>query len=197
MNQFKTDMQDEEIKHVFYSVIGRHAGESVDEIIQRKEEEIERAGFSLWSAKIDKMSIAQIKELDPDEGVWVLCKISATAKDPAAGTSKRATSMIFPTGEVKEIPDGVNTTYGTNRNSYQAYVVKRYLEVDDPTYEFDFAKYETTKSGGEVESFEHRFNKFSRFQNTYGKYNENLTAPCKKPIQYIMELEYPFVVTIK
>lgn len=195
MKEFEQVLHDDEMKHVFYSIIGRHAGENVDEIILRKTQEIEHAGFSLWSAKIDNKSIAQVAEIGENERVWVLCKLSPGAKDPTAGSARRANTMIFPNGTEKVIPEAINTTFGVTTKSYQAYVVRRYIKVEGEGFMFDFKKFESTLSTGQKKSFADRFT-FTRFQNSYGKRNDELFVECKKPIHYLMELQYPFVVNL-
>ena len=69
-------------EYIFYSVVGDHAGETVEQIINRKLEEINRFGYSLWSIKMDRKSLEQVWELPEDGEVVVVAKISSKAKDP-------------------------------------------------------------------------------------------------------------------
>lgn len=183
----------ENLKYIFYSVIGRHAGESVEDILSRKQEEVIIAGLSLWSAAIDGKSIEQVSNLNEGDRVNVLCKLSPKAFDPVKN-SVSAKIMIYPNGEIHEIPDGIVTTY-TEGKKYQAYVVKNY-RIFDKAQLFDFGHYETTLKDGSHKSYKERFN-LKQFQNTLGRYNEVLDETCKKEIMVVMELTYPFVVNIK
>ena len=67
--------------YLFYSVIGKHAGESIEEIMDRKTKEIQVCGFSLWGAKIDKKSVEQVWRLNENDEVFVLCDYREGAKD--------------------------------------------------------------------------------------------------------------------
>lgn len=42
------------MNNIFYSVVGQHGKEDVETILSRRQNEILRAGYSLWAAKIDK-----------------------------------------------------------------------------------------------------------------------------------------------
>lgn len=180
-------------KYVFYSVIGRHAGESVSQIINRKQLEIKECGYSLWSVSIDQMSKRLVWGLDNDDRVLVLCKISTNAKDPVIQNKIiSAQTMIGPAG-INTIPPGINTTF-TQGKKYQAYVVNKYIILDSPKF-FDFGSYESIQANGVVKSFKNRF-KCGQFQNTFGRFNDKLNESCEKPIGVIMELRYPFVVDI-
>lgn len=180
--------------YLFYSVIGKHAGESVDKIIDRKVKEIQTCGFSLWAAKIDKQSKNQIKLLNENDDVYVLCKITKNAKDPVNSNNIfSAKKMIYPNLEEKTIPNGINTTYSKGKK-YQAYVVESYKILDEKCY-FDFGPYETLLANGTLKTFSDRFRCF-QFQNTLGKINNSINEVCKKEINIIMKLKYPFVVDI-
>lgn len=179
--------------YLFYSVIGKHADETVDEIIERKVEEIQKCGFGLWSAKIDKKSVEQVWQLNENDEVFVLCKVNKKAKDPVK-TDKITTAkkMFGPNGEMN-IPDGIKTTYTEGKN-YQAYVVESY-EILDEEIDFDFGPYETLRADNNTQSFSERF-RCLQFQNTFGKINCSIEETCKKKIGVIMKLKYPFVVNI-
>lgn len=179
--------------YIFYSVIGKHAGESAEQIIERKQKEL-TVGVSLWSAKIDKKSIEQVWNLNEKDKVYVLCKLNPNAKDPSKERETvSATIMVTPSGEQK-IPSGINTTF-TKGKSYQAYIVKNYEFLNEAKI-YDIGKYETFLADNSVMSFKERFRN-SLFQNTSGRKNDQLTDVYEKEISAIMELQYPFVVEIK
>jgi len=185
------------MKYLFYSIIGKHGGESVQEILSRKNDEIVKCGWGLWSAKIDKKSVELVWNLSKEDTVEVLCKVNEKAKDPVVieGTNAyRAIRLIGPDGDEQVIPEGINTTFTKGKN-YQAYVVKRYEILEKPVA-FDFGKYETIQADGIPKSFTERF-KCSQFQNTFGRLNSELTESCCKDISVKMILEYPFVVNLK
>lgn len=179
--------------YLFYSVIGRHAGESIEKIIERKLNEIQECGFSLWSAKIDKKSVEQVWKLNENDEVFVLCKISKYAKDPVNSNKiSSAKKMIGQNGEIV-IPDGINTTF-TEGKKYQAYVVESY-EILNEKIVFDFGPYETLTKKNITKSFGERF-RCKQFQNTFGKINSSIQEKCEKEISIIMKLKYPFVVNL-
>lgn len=184
------------MEYIFYSIIGPHCQKSAIEIIKEKQHEIELGicSSNLWSARIDQKSIEQVWNLDASDRVFVLGKINTKATDP--GKEKKiitAQKMIGPTGE-ESIPTGIETTYPEGKN-YQAYKVKKYEILDSPI-SFDLGKYESLLRNNTTQSFKQRFDGFSRFQNTFGKKNNQLSESCIKEISVIMELEYPFVVKI-
>lgn len=193
-------MKGNAMEHIFYSVIGKHAGKSPKEILEEKKEEVNAnpEKISLWAARVDKKSIEQVWRLNSTDEVYVLCKISENAKDPGGGQKNvAATTMIGPSGE-KRIPKWICTTFPDRKknNNYQAYVVGEYDIRESPMI-FDFGKYETILSDNQIRSFKERFEGSTRFQNTFGRKNDSLTESCKKEISVIMKLKYPFVVNIK
>lgn len=184
--------------YLFYSIIGPHAGESVESILTRKQKEIDKKrGIGLWAAKIDKNSKNLVQELKKTDRVFVLCKINKNAKDPTK-EEKRAQKMITTDGNIN-IPPTIKATYGKG-DKYQAYVYKE-IQILDEVICFDFKKFESelgqkSPKGPITKSFKERF-KSTYFQNTFGRRNNSLCEPCKKPIHVIMELGYPFVVDIE
>lgn len=182
-------------KYIFYSVIGRHAGETVAEILERKQDEVTAAGFSLWSAQIDAKSMEQLADLTENDIVTVYCKISSKALDPVPNNQVcQAHRMILINGQEKEIPAGIRTTYNRKKSKYQAYVVGNYQFLEEPQI-VDFGQYETTLADGSKKSYSERFN-LKQFQNTLGVFTPDLKETCSKEIYAKMELVYPFVVTI-
>lgn len=182
-------------KHIFYSVVGMHGKEQVDQIINRKNFEVRNAGYSLWSAKIDKKSKELVWNLPENEEVWVMCKVNTKAFDPVKNEMSVANEMIGPMGVI-QINESVSTTYSTGKN-YQAYVVEEYIDIRNNPMNFNLANYVSTKATNEEVLFFSRFNSFSRFQNVYGYQNDLLNLKYFKKIGFIMKLRYPFVVDIK
>ena len=192
------------MEYLFYSVIGKHASETVSQIINRKQNEVKRCGFSLWSVKIDKKSVEQVWKLKRDEKVVVFCVIKENAKDPVINRTV-AKKMIQPNQTVNynkkgmcetitmDIPNHICATFTENKN-YQAYVVSEYEILNEPL-DFNFGPYESLLSNGKTKSFMERF-KFSRFQNTFGKLNPESTDVFCKQIMVKMHLQYPYVVNI-
>ena len=185
-------------KHIFYSVIGKHAEESIESILSRKREEINACGYTLWSARIDKKSVDAVWNIPHNSKVAVLCHVSQIARDPIIVEGSKpycASTLIGPDGETRPVPDGIRTTFTRGAN-YQAYVVKD-IKVLNKTIDYDFQGYESTLATGEKRTFKERFEGFNRFQNTYGVYNKELAGACSKEISVVMLLQYPFVVNIK
>jgi hypothetical protein len=185
-------------KYLFYSVIGKHSGETIEEILARKQKEIEVCDFSLWSVHIAPKSREQAWSLDKSDKVVVYCKKSTSAKDPVNGKDIcHAKIMTYNNGENKIIiPEGIDTTF-TKGKDYQAYVVRKYEFLEQPT-DYDFGKYETILNDDDntIVSFKDRFD-CKQFQNTFGKENPLLNQSCKKKIIVKMELTYPFVVCLE
>lgn len=178
---------------LFYSVIGNHGGESVSQIIARKSKEVQDAGFSLWSAKIDSRSIEKVWNLPKDATVLVMCKRNVNAKDPTNnGEVVAAKWMKGPSGK-QAIPKGIKTTFKAGK-PYQAYVVKNY-QILNPALSFDFGHFVTyTFKKGEIPYGERL--KVGQFQNTYGHSRKDVNCPATKEVYMVMELQYPFVVEI-
>lgn len=196
----ETEMSNQNYHHIFYSVIGKHAGEQVEEIIKRKQKEIEGCKYSLWAAKIDKKSIQQVWSLNKDDKVYVLCSIRRNAKDPVIKTevpyyAKKAYGPAPSELQELIIPQSIRTSF-TKGSNYQAYVVEKYELLPRPI-KFDFGKYESLLRDNTHKSFKQRFDGFNRFQNTYGCINEQLEESHSKEIELIMELKYPFVVNLE
>ena len=184
------------MNYIFYSIIGTHEVQTVEEIIERKQQEIASSvKYSLWAARIDKKSKEQVWHLNKDDNVIVLCSVSEKAADPVdKQKTDRAEFMVGPEGR-SVVPYDINATF-TKGKKYQAYVVKNY-EILDTTESFDFGAYETLLSDNTIKTFKERFEGFSRFQNTFGKKNLHLKESYMKDIRVRMELQYPFVVDIE
>jgi hypothetical protein len=183
-------------KYLFYSIIGKHGGETIREILNRKQNEIELCNFSLWSACIDEKSQKLVWELNKSDKVVVYCKISKGAKDPTdISNIYHAQKMITPNGEVT-IPNGIDTTYTKRNKKYRAYVVTKY-DIFENTIDIDFGKYETQKKNDDIVSFKDR-SKCGQFQNIFSRENTLLKETCiKHQIGAKFELSYPFVVELK
>lgn len=189
------------MENIFYSVVSEHCNESVESIINRKKTEIEKVGYSLWAALIDKKSIDQVWNLSSTDKVYVLCSINSKSK---ISKNQKDVSVAkyyeCPEGKFKIVEDIV-TTYPSKRNEryfnpYQAYFVNNYTILSKEK-EINIGQYETLLANGQTKNFEERFIKCTRFCDTYGKLNANSNAKANKKIGLIMELKYPFVVQLK
>ena len=182
-------------EYIFYSVVGDHAGETVEQIINRKLEEINRFGYSLWSIKMDRKSLEQVWELPEDGEVVVVAKISPKAKDPVIVNDVcRAQKMRWKKDDEAIIPEGIDTTFTSGKN-YQAYVVQSYEMLEKPE-KFDFGSYITFLKDGRTKSYKERF-KCKQFQNTFARYDDAIYQKCEKEIAVLMRLKYPFAVNIE
>ena len=181
--------------YLFYHVIGPHGKEGPESIVPRKQGEIKNCGMTLWAAAVDKKSKEMAQKLGKKNNVYVLCKISSSAKDPATGDNWTAKNRIMPDGTKVPVPKGVICGYKKGKKNYQAYVVEKCecLEVQE---DYDFGPYVSTMSKGTQESFTERF-KQSRFQNTFGKKDGIKRPACKRPISVVLKLKWPFVVDIE
>jgi len=114
-------MDFESMNNIFYSIVGKHGGETVEEIINRKQKEVELCGYSLWSARIDKKSVEQVWSLSDSDEVYVLCKINKNAKDPVKqGDVPYYAELHFGPGDIdgggQAIPEGVKTSFTKGKN---------------------------------------------------------------------------------
>jgi hypothetical protein len=73
--------------HCVVSVMGDHAGESTDEIFQRKEKDIERVGKTFWLVRSPKARPLQVQELCKTDTVVYMIFIAPAAKGGASPTT--------------------------------------------------------------------------------------------------------------
>ncbi|KRM52284.1 hypothetical protein FC64_GL000709 [Ligilactobacillus araffinosus DSM 20653] len=185
----------DKINNIFYSVIGQHDKEDVKTILSRKLDEIEKAGYSLWAAKIDKKSIEQVWNLKPTDKVYVVCSIKPKAKDPGKGYDNNIAKYYESPKGVFNIDDNVISTFSSKRKTYQAYYVNKYIMLPEEK-KMNIGPYKTLLANGQVKTFKERF-KCTQFQNTYGKIDDSCNDEFYKEVGLVMELKYPFVVELK
>ncbi|MDY3828581.1 MAG: hypothetical protein SOZ71_07345 [Clostridium sp.] len=185
-------------ENLFYTTIGAHAGENIEDILKNKIKEISECKFSLWAANIKSTSLEALWKLDKNDKVYVLGSISKGAKDPSEkdnGKSLTADIIIKRDGTEEKIPKGIVCTFPLGHNYYYAYKVKKYI-INEKEESYDLGQYETLvkEKGRKIMKL---FSDYSnRGQDQFGHLNPNLND--KKEYKYVvcMELEYPFVEKI-
>lgn len=180
-------------QNIFYHIIGKHMNETPQQIIERKAADLEKNTYSLWTAKINKPCIDEVRKLSENDEVYVLCRVNPKAKDPKGEKPVAvAVKMKWDNTEQMISPDISQVTY-TKGTKYQSYVVGEYIIPDSPV-SYDFSGY--VSSNGKT--FRERMAEFSRFQNCFGKLDSSISKDSKtKDISIIMKLKYPFVVDVE
>jgi hypothetical protein len=170
----------------FWHPFGPHAGETAEEIIKRKREEIIKNGWTLWSfqfRKTLKLWHQEIKKTNP-KNVLVFCSEGTGSKDPKS-ESKYCNYYIPVNGyEPKEVPKSVRVPHPMgNKNKGSAFIVKNIIYPTD---------YETTPI---------EWLKDGQWQNTQlpsrPEYliKSGSGQPMRK-IRAILELEPPYLAEI-
>lgn len=186
-------------ENIFITKIGKHAGESIENILQNKIQEIAECNFSLWAANIKSTSLEALWALPPNSKVYVLGSISKGAIDPSDkdnGKYLTADIIIKRDGTEEKIPKGIVCTFPLGHNYYYAYKVKKYI-INESEVEYDLGQYETLvkEKGRKIVKL---FSDYTRRgQDQFGHLNPNLLDDAKKyTYQVLMELAYPFVEKI-
>jgi len=177
--------------YIFYHVIGFHMNESPKQIMERKVNDLKNNPYSLWTAKIDKNSIDMVRQLSENDEIYVLCRINESAKSPE-GDECTAVKITWD-DEEEIISSNISPVTYPEGKKYQAYVVAEYQILDNPML-YDFSGYLSPNG----KTFKVRMDEFTRFQNCFGKLDENILEDSKiKDISVIMKLKYPFVVDVE
>ncbi len=111
----------------FWHPFGPHAGETAEEIIKRKQREIERNGWTLWSFQFRNTLLDWYREIEKikPSSVLVFCSEGKGARDPAG--YKRHCNYFIPVGEtvIKTIPTEIQVPHPMgSKTKGSAFLVK-------------------------------------------------------------------------
>jgi hypothetical protein len=111
-----------------WHVFGAHGHESRDQILERKQREIDDTGFTLWSFQHRRMETfehwyREITALAPAR-VYVFCSDSPNAKSPPGRTHDATTYQEFKSPTSRPVPSGVRVPhpFGSGREA-SAFIV--------------------------------------------------------------------------
>ena len=124
------NFQDLKFKIGFWHPFGPHAGEDAEDIIKRKQNEIKKNGWTLWSFQFRKsleLWSKEVKKVNPSN-VLVFCSKCDGTKDPKS--EPRRCNYYIPVGEFKprEIPSGVEVPHPMGKKMEgSAFIVKKII----------------------------------------------------------------------
>lgn len=122
---------DFDLNHIIYMCVGPHLNEPLDQIIERKNDEIKNFKKSLWAFNsgvaetVYKLCNQQFGE---DETIY--CVMIATGKETTK-KGKEARYYDDLNGEIVEIPKGMNVTFAQKGTAYALLVDKYYKIIGD------------------------------------------------------------------
>lgn len=112
----------------FWHPFGPHAGETAEEIIRRKQDEIKRNGWTLWSFQFRNTLGTWYREIEkakPNK-VLVFCSEGKGARDPMGERKYCDYYMLVDENVHKEIPTGVRVPHPMGSKSRgSAFLVKK------------------------------------------------------------------------
>ncbi|OGI16561.1 MAG: hypothetical protein A2Z52_01895 [Candidatus Moranbacteria bacterium RBG_19FT_COMBO_42_6] len=114
----------------FWHPFGPHAGESAEDIVKRKQSEIEKNGWTLWSFQFRRslgLWYKEIKKAKPNN-ILVFCSEGAGAKDTKG--ERKYCSYYIPVGETtpREVPLGINVPHPMGKKKKgSAFIVKKII----------------------------------------------------------------------
>jgi hypothetical protein len=115
----------------FWHPFGPHAGETAEQIIKRKKEEIEKNGWTLWSfqkrtKEFYSIWIKNINENNPIN-VLVFCSEGKGARDPKGEPKYYRHYKTIGENEWKKIPIDVHVPHPSAKNEAAAFIVKNII----------------------------------------------------------------------
>ncbi len=161
-----------------YMSIGTHANEPINEIMDRKEKEIEDCDFGLWAysspiaEKIDSFC-------ENEDAIYVV--MTDTGKPTKGEVVEAKYYKENNNSEKKEIPYKMKVTY-SRKSKARALVVEKYFKINDEDNMLIKSDYE-------------RREYFNGFELLEKKQESSKRRTCK--IVYVAKLKYPFSVYIK
>ena len=175
----------------FWHPFGVHADESPECILERKRDEINRIGWTLWSFQWRKSLDAWRDLVAEARSVFVLCSDSPGAQDPK---TKPTASRFYRAGHCCksiEIPDGIAVPHPANRAGLgSAFVVEQVLTLNqaanNPAFGIEWLQMTKTKEWRRHDPLP-----------TRGEYLIRTPGPVRlRPIYAVLRLRAPFLVEI-
>lgn len=124
--------------YYFFTKIGMHAGDSIHDILNRKEADVQEHGYCLWSGRLPMVKRNDLKEaLESQSEVYVLCvatNSTATTNDSARDKVIHAKSYKNFDGSEVDLSEGPSSTYTRNAESgrtanNKAFVITEIVET--------------------------------------------------------------------
>lgn len=176
----------------FWHPFGPHGGEGTGKILQRKSQEIEATGWTLWSFRHHTKATLEswLHELDkikPDP-VFVLCSDSPSAKDPKSEVGNCNTYCPPNSEDWIQIPSTIKIPHPLGaRTSASAFKVKRIIWPEQIQEQPAFNVEWWSKGAWRNDTLPGR-----------GEYlvRGNGQTPLRR-VYAALELEYPYVVSIQ
>lgn len=173
----KIGLSDINLSHCIYMSAGAHANETIEQIIERKQREVDKCGWSLWAFSSPIVN-AMYEFCKKNEDVYVVMPLSGVN---TKGTPRRASVFgEYGQEEMTTIPEEIMVTYTAARAN--ALVIEKYFLIDESDAKFIKGNYERIKY----------FNGVELLEETMEKGTEN----CKK-ISIAAKLKKPYIVNIK
>ena len=191
-----------EFKYAFVHPFGPHGDEAPEEILKRKQIEIDANGWTLWSFRhrpMLKKSLASI-QIENMEDVYVFCTSSGAAKDPAKNKNNETMNCthyrMAGKGDWKDMPECIICSQPfeigsvKRKRNASAFVVRSIIYPDfAPTFEWMDSKgdWRQSKENGD------------RKLPTRGEFliRRKKNAVLLGNIRVILELKYPYVADLK
>lgn len=120
----------------FWHTFGPHGGETTEQILDRKAEEIHKTGYTLWSFQHRTRNTLQewfrLIEAAKSNSIYVICSDSPGAKD-GAGIVNYCTDYLPPhTNNWEAIPSTIKIPHPFNKTSNAtAFVVKQIIRPEE------------------------------------------------------------------
>ena len=162
------------IKCIYMSA-GSHAGETIEQIIERKQKEIEICGWGLWafSSPIAKNIYEMCKN---EEELFAVMPV--TGEDTVGNPVTAKFYYTLDSNEKRDISSDMKVTFSGTQG--YALVVEKYFFIDDDDNIFPKSNYERRKYFNGVELLEQA--------------NESKKTKTKKKIKIIAKLKKPYIV---
>lgn len=135
------------IKYVVISVIGPHAGESENEIFNRKIQDIHNVGFTFWLMKSHRSKPKMVHELclkDDAENIESYCVfIEASSKGGAIPTKSASSAKSYSKDNLawEGLPQGLSPVTGKIDNNAYALVFNLLEQVNDSIDLWNYADF--------------------------------------------------------
>lgn len=179
-------------EYVFFSIVGSHAGEEIQNILERKENDIRNAGESFWVAKTTKKDREAIKNIPKGTSLSLVLIESANKGKAAQPTKIAKKAKEFSTEDEywQPLPPHISAVTGNINNGATAFYCDKYEKGGQVVDLNDYVKF----NGEPI-----RFNQFTPTilaKSAKGK-KTNALKSSKRKVVAILRLKSPCIVHIK
>ena len=175
--------------YCIFSLIGSHAGETKDAILERKSRDILTTGNTFWVAKFGKDKIEQYRQIKGLKKGYLIM-LEPTKSGGAKDTKKSDPATLFSKDKIEwtNLDSRLSPITGNLGNGTSAFNISKIEIVQD--VEINLGDYQQSEKGEDV--------KFNQFCGTIlAKKRENSLVENKRKVAAIMQLEYPYCVWVK